>query len=365
MTASAENVGPRAAQRLLGHEVAEATFLEAWNSGRLHHAWLLTGPQGIGKATLAYRIARFVLAQGATTAGGLFGADSLAPKNLDIPADHPVARRVVSGGHSDLLTVERSMNAKTGKLRGEIVVEDVRRLSSFLALTTGEGQWRVVVVDVADEMNRSAANALLKGLEEPPPHTLFLLVSHMPGRLLPTIRSRCRTLGLSPLPEATVTALLSKARPEMTQDDARVLARLAEGSIGQALVLSDAGGLDLYHALVGLLSGLDRIDIRGVHALGDKVGRAGAEDAFVLLGRLLEGWLSGMIRSQSRGTEPREVLAGEAAVARNLFARGGLAKWLEVWDNVTRLFSQAGTANLDRKQVVISAFLALEQAARG
>lgn len=365
MTASGDRCAPRAAQRLLGHDEAELAFLEAWNAGRLHHAWLLTGPRGIGKATLAYRIARFVLAQGATVDCGLFGETPSAPTTLEVPSDHPIARRVASGGHSDLLTVERSVNVRTGKQRSEIVVEDVRRLSSFLALTTGEGRWRVVVVDVADELNRSAANALLKGLEEPPPRTVFLLVSHMPGRLLPTIRSRCRTLALAPLPEAVVMELLSEMQPDLAPDDVRTLARLAEGSIGQALVLAEAGGLDLYRELVGLLAGLDRLDVRALHALGDKVGRAGAEDAFVLLGRLLDGWLSGMIRAIARGSEPREVVPGEAATARKLFARGGLAKWLEVWENVSRLFSQAGSANLDRKQVVVSAFLALEQAARG
>lgn len=355
---------PRAARRLLGQEEAERAFLEAWNAGRLHHAWLLTGPRGIGKATLAYRIARFVLAQGSTADSGLFGAPAL-PESLEIAPDHPVARRVASGGHSDLLTVERSVNPRTGKPRGEIVVEDVARLSSFLGLTAGEGEWRVVVVDVADEMNRSAANALLKGLEEPPPRTLFLLVSHMPGRLLPTIRSRCRTLALAPLPEVAVRELLSEMLPDVAPEDGRVLARLADGSIGQALILAEAGGLGLYRELMDLLSGLDRLDVRALHTLGDKVGRSGAEDSFVLLGRLLDSWLSRMIRAGARGDEPREVVAGEAATARKLFARGGLAKWLEVWDNVGRLFSQAGSANLDRKQVVVSAFLALERAVRG
>jgi len=363
MSVAGKKCAPRAAQRLLGHEVAERTFLEAWNAGRLHHAWLLAGPRGIGKATLAYRIARFVLAQG-VVGGGLFG-DATPAADLDISPDHPIARRVASGGHSDLLTVERSVNMRTGKLRGEIVVDDVRRLSSFLALTTGEGQWRAVVVDVADELNRSAANALLKGLEEPPPRTLFLLVSHMPGGLLPTIRSRCRKLALAPLPEAVVTDLLSEMQPELASDDARTLTRLAEGSIGQALVLAESGGLGLYRELVGLLSGLDRLDVHALHALGDRVGRTGAEDGFVLLGRLLDDWLSGMIRARARGSEPREVVPGEGAAARRLFARGSLAKWLEVWENVSRLFSQAGSANLDRKQVVVSAFLALEQAVRG
>lgn len=367
MTDLPERPAPREATELVGHEGAERTFLDAWNSGRMHHAWLIAGPRGIGKATLAYRIARFVLAQGSGDGqgAGLFGEAVAAPESLVLPPDHPVFRRVASGGHSDLLTIERSINAKTGKLRGEIAVEDVRRLSKFLALTTGEGAWRAVVVDVADEMNRSAANALLKGLEEPPARTLFLMVSHMPGRLLPTIRSRCRTLTLQPLEPAVVGGLLQRFTPDMDTGDAMVLADMAEGSVGQALMLADTGGLELYRELVRLLSRLDRLDVRGVHALGDKVGRPGAEDAFSLLGSLLDDWLAAMIRGQARGETIPERVAGEAAAARTLWGRGGLAKCLEVWENVTRLFSQAGSANLDRKQVVVSAFLALEEVARG
>lgn len=355
---------PRQTTRLHGHEAAEREVLDAWNAGRMHHAWLIAGPPGIGKATLAYRIVRFVLAHGRDSAGLLANVAASAD-SLDTAPDDPVSRRVASGGHPDLMTVERSVNPRNGRLRGEIVVDDVRRLSSFLALTAAEGAWRAVVVDVADEMNRSAANALLKGLEEPPPRTLFLLVSNMPGRLLPTIRSRCRTLTLSPLDDAAVSRLLGEFAADIDAADAAALARLSEGSIGHALMLAESGGLELYRELVRLLSGLETMDVRAVHTLGDRLGRAGGEDAFALLGGLLDRWIAAMVRSQLRGTEASEIVPGEAEIARRLFARGGLAKWLEVWEKVCQLFSQAGSANLDRKQVVVSAFLALEQAARG
>ncbi len=339
---------PRKNRELSGHEAAEQTLLSAWNSGRMPHAWLISGPRGVGKATLAYRVARFVLAEAA--GGGLFGGEAPAADGLAVAADHPVARRVESGGHSDLLTVARSPDPKSGKPRGGIVVEDVRRLGSFLALTTGEGSWRVVVVDAADELNRSAANALLKGLEEPPSRTLFLLIAHMPGRLLPTIRSRCRALALAPLPEDTIVELLAAYAPDLESTEARALAQLSDGSIGQALTLAASGGLDLSHEVDRLMGGLRSLDVVAVHALGDKVGRAGAEESFLTVGRLLERSLAGRILQLARGDG-----AG----------RGGLAKWLEVWENVGRLFVQAGSVNLNRKQVVVSAFLALEAAARG
>lgn len=286
MTAGTDRPTPRQTTVLLGHEAAEGTFLAAWNSGRMHHAWLLGGPRGIGKATLAFRIARFVLA--ADDRGGLLAGAAPHADSLAIPDSHPVSRQVGNGSHPDLLTVERSVNPQLGKLRAEIGVDDVRRVSSFLSLTTAAGAWRVVVVDAADEMNRNAANALLKRLEEPPPRTLFLLVAHRPGRLLPTIRSRCRVLQLSTLGEGQLITLLATLAPGLPDGDALAIAGLADGSIGHALALADVGGLDLYRELVGLLTKPAGLEIRAVHALAGKVGRSGAEASFDMLGQLLD-----------------------------------------------------------------------------
>jgi len=195
--------GPRQAERLVGHDAALAAFHAAWRGGRLHHAWLIGGPPGIGKATLAFRIARWVLAGGPET-----------DASLALPPSHPAFRKVAIGSHPDLAVLERSENTKTGRMRTEIVVDDVRTLASFLRLTPAESDWRVAIVDPADDLNREAANALLKILEEPPPRALVLLVAHAPGRLLPTIRSRCRRLMLRPLAEAEVAALLGSFTPE-------------------------------------------------------------------------------------------------------------------------------------------------------
>ncbi len=357
-----ERPTPRQNTALLGHAPAEQVFLNSWKSGRLQHAWLLAGPRGIGKATLAFRIARFVLAAGEHA--GLFEGAQPPADDLALPVDHPVERQVASGGHPDLLTVERSVNPKTGKLRGEIVVEDVRRLSSFLALTTAAGAWRVAIVDTADEMNRNAANALLKGLEEPPARTLFLLVSHCPGSLLPTIRSRCRVLNLTALGEERVVRLLAVHRPDLSGEEVLAVARLSDGSVGRALALADAGGAALYRDLVGLLSQAGRLDIKGVHALAGKVGRPGADESFDILGQLVDRWLSGVVLGTARGVMPAEVVNGETAAALAWRSRSNLANWLEVWEKVARLFSQAGSANLDRKQVVINVFLTLQAVVR-
>src|SRR5213082_63315 len=248
---------PRANPDLLGHQAAEAELRRLFDSGRMPHALLLSGPRGIGKATLAFRLARFVLAQGGGDGGGpsLFGEDGVGgdagvgeeggSSGLAIPPESGTFRRVASGGHADLLTIERAYDPRRRRLRGEIVVGDTREIGTFLRLTPAEGGWRVVVVDGADEMNRNAANALLKMLEEPPSRALLLLVAHSPGRLLPTIRSRCRRFPLAPLPPAIVRQLLLRYRRDLDAETAATVTTLAEGSIGRAFDLAAADGVAL------------------------------------------------------------------------------------------------------------------------
>lgn len=351
---------PRTATDLIGHDAAERAFLDAWGSGRLAHAWLICGPRGIGKATFAYRIARFALAGGGG-GGGLFGG---APESLAIPPEHSVFRRVASGGHADFKVVERGWSDdKKTKLRTEIAVDDVRGVGAFLSLTPAEGGWRVVIVDAADDMNRSSANAILKVLEEPPRSALMLLVSHSPGRLLPTIRSRCRRLMLKPLPETTVIELLARSRPQLAAEDAQSLARLAEGSIGKALALDAVGGLALYREMIGLLAEIPRLDVAALHAFGDKLGRG--DDSFRTVSELFSWWVGRAAAVAARGGQGSgEVVAGEAALQRRLVGAAGLDRWIEVWEKITHLFDRADAVNLDRKQVVLNAFLALERACR-
>jgi DNA polymerase III subunit delta' len=352
---------PRDNPLLMGHEAAEALLLQAYRSGRLPHAWLFSGPRGIGKATLAFRFARFLFAEGAA-AGALFAAP---PTALAVAPDHPVFRRVASGGHADLLVVERSVDPKRKKLRSEIVVDDTRAIAGFLRLTPAEGAWRVVIVDGADMMNRNAANALLKILEEPPRKALLLLVSDNPGRLLPTIRSRCRILALKPLPDTEVRDALARYRPDLAAGDRAVLAQLAEGSIGRGLDLAAAGGLGLYRSLVRLIEGLPALDGAALHALAERLARGDGEDSYRLLGELLPGWVARMVALAAGGGEgERAALPGEAQTMRRLAGRRGLDQWVDVWENLTQLFASADEVNLDRKQVVLNAFFTLAEAAR-
>jgi DNA polymerase-3 subunit delta' len=355
-----DTLEPRANPELLGQEAAERAFLQAWRSGRLAHAWLLTGPRGIGKATLAFRIARFALAGGVQAPAGLFGEPE--PASLQMPTDHSVFRRVASGGHADFRLVERGWaDDKHSRRKSDITVDEVRDIGGFLALTPAEAGWRVVIVDSADEMNRSSANAILKILEEPPKRALLLLVSHSPGRLLPTIRSRCRRLALPPLANPLVAGLLRKHRPDLAEDEAKGLAALSGGSIGRALALHRQGGLALYGEMVGLLERLPQLPVTALHDFSDRIGRQ--SDHVALFGELWTSWLADAAASAAGGPS-RTVLAGEAELQQRLVARTGLERWSVLWEKTGALFERADAVNLDGKQVVLQAFLSLEKLCR-
>ncbi len=331
---------PRKTADLTGHDSAEAALLEAWRASRLHHAWLLHGPRGVGKATLAYRFARFLLAE--DVAGE---ADARRGDGLAIDPASPVFHRIASGGHADLLVLEPDRDPKTGAPKRGIGAENARRVDRFLALKPGEGRWRVVIVDTADAMNRHATNAVLKLLEEPPERVVFLLLSASPARLLPTIRSRCRRLALQPLVAADLGQVLRDRLPELGAKERAVLGRLAKGCPGQALDLAARGGLELQGRLSGLLDELPALDTARLHALGDSLARSGAEADFRTVGELLADWLAGQAK---------------AAGAR----RAELETWLGLWEKVSRLFADTERYSLDRKQVLLTAFAALQHALR-
>src|SRR5438105_3405022 len=349
---------PRANPDLVGHEGAERELRRLDEVDRLPHAILLSGPRGIGKATLAFRLARFLLASREERSGA-------AEDGLAIDRESGVFRRVAAGGHADLLTIERAYDARRRRLRGEIVVEDAREITGFFRLTAAEEGWRIVIVDGAEEMNRSAANALLKVLEEPPRRALLLLVSHSPGRLLPTIRSRCRRFPLAALERPAVMRLLRCYRPELAEPEAEALAMLCDGSIGRALELADAGGRSLYGAIVEMLSQVPRIDLARLHAFADQLARADAEDGYRAVGEMLSQLLARMAAGAARRRlgEP-EIVAGESAAMQRLAARADPARWAALREEIGQGFTAADDLNLDRKQALLGAFLAIEALAR-
>lgn len=364
---------PRAATELVGHDAAETRLLDAWASGRLPHGWLIGGPRGIGKATLAYRFARFVLAHGdpggAEDAGPSMFGDELppaVPDSLALDPGHPVFRRVASGGHADLRAIERGPTEDGKRMQTVIPVGAVRTACHGMAMTAGEGGWRVIIVDGAEEMNPNAANALLKVLEEPPPRALLLLVSHAPGRLLPTIRSRCCQLRLLPLPAERVGELLALYRPDLSENERAALAALADGSIGRALGLADANGISIQNDIVALMSGLPNLDMAAAHKFADRLARRDAEAMWRTAVDLMIRNLGALVSATARGQDlaSRGYSAPEAERLRHLQDPASLDRWVEVWEKSSRLFAQADSANLDRKQVMLSALGSMENAAR-
>lgn len=356
---------PRQALRLFGQDAAEAAFLAAHGSGRLHHGWLLAGPRGVGKATLAWRIARFLLALPPASEAGLFGAPA-APQTLDIAPDHPVARRVAAGADPGLAAITRSVSDNTGRMRDEIVVDDIRRLNRFFGLSAADGGRRVVLVDAADEMNTHAANALLKMLEEPPADATLLLISHQPARLLPTIRSRCRMLRLDPLNARDMQAALSQAGAA-PPDRPEYLTALAGGSVGEALRLLSLGGLELYAELVAILTSLPQIDRPRALALAETAAQRGAAGRFELLLGLIDTALARLAHTGATGTPPSpEAAPGEAQVLARLASdpQKGRA-WAEAAATITARARQGRAVNLDPAALVLDTVFSMQKTAAG
>ncbi len=353
---------PRETVTLFGQSEAEDAFLTAFNSDRLHHAWLLTGPRGTGKATLAWRIARFLLSTPDIAADDMFGAGA-PPTTLDIDENHPVARRMASGAEAGLMGVKRSVNDK-GRLRDQIVVDDIRKLSGFFQLSAAEGGRRVVIVDAADEMNVNAANALLKMLEEPPERATLLLISHQPSRLLPTIRSRCRTLRLSALNHDDMSRALTQAGIEIT-GDAPALSALAAGSVGTAIRLIEGEGLSLYAEIVNLFSTLPRLDRVRALALAERLSARGANEQLDMFYTLLEIALARLARTGASGLPPSpEATKGEAEAFARLAPHLHAAKaWADVSQSALSRARHGRAVNLDPGALVLDTLFKLQETA--
>jgi DNA polymerase-3 subunit delta' len=331
---------PRATFALFGHAQAEQKLLADYKSGRIAHAWLIGGPPGIGKATLAYRMARFALAHADPAAPAVQRATSLA-----VAPDSPASRRIASRAHPDLLVLERT-EGDNGALRSVITVDQVRRTVGFFGSTAGEGGWRVCIVDAADELKYpEGPNALLKVLEEPPPRALFLVVSHAPGRLLPTIRSRCRRLTLRPLDEADVVQAAVAALGDGADAAAlRQAAPAADGSVARAIALAGGPQLALRDKMNELLDRLPTTDPRALHTLGDSLERGG-DELFEIFVETARAWLSARL---DRTSDARR-----------------LARTAEAWERLNGAARDAEIYNLERKPLVFNVFSLLAEAARG
>jgi DNA polymerase-3 subunit delta' len=333
---------PRLAARLIGHDAAEAALLDAWRAQKLPHAWLIGGREGIGKATLAWRFSKFLLCAPDPTAALLREAH-----DLGVDPDAPAARQAMALAHPDLVVLRRSWNPNAKALRSEISVEDVRAALDLFHKSAGAGGWRICIVDSADDLNRAGANALLKMIEEPPPRSLFLILAHRPGQVLPTIRSRCRRLALEPLSAADIVRVVGGLGEPWAGTAPEALARAAaraQGSVRATLERIDPVAAETGALIDAAVARLPEVDFRQVHRLAEAVAARGAGAAFDTLMTALYDWLA----ERARG-------GGQAA---------RLASIADIWDKIRAATREAEAYNIDRKLHVLSVFAELSAAAR-
>ena len=348
---------PRETQALYGHQQAEHTLAAELASGKMHHAWLVSGAEGVGKATLAYRFARAALARPEDR--DVFG------ESLAVPSDTPASRQVTALSHPGLLVIRRGYDHKTKKVASTISVDDVRRLRGFLSLSAEQDGWRVIIVDSADDMNLNAANALLKALEEPPARTVFLVLSSAPGRLLPTIRSRCRVLALAPLTagdvrRAALAALTSADKRAPIEMELTTLEALSGGSVRRFLALLEGGGLALQAKIDTAFLSLPKLGSRALHVLADDLQPAAKEQKFTLFLELFQNMLARLIRAEATG----EGRASDVALAKRVIGAQRLATFAHLWETLAREQADTDALNLDRKALILAMFARLQAASQ-
>ncbi|MFA5581048.1 MAG: DNA polymerase III subunit delta' [Paracoccaceae bacterium] len=346
---------PRETPLLFGQQLAERDFLDAYGHGKLHHAWLITGPRGVGKATLAWRIARFLIAR---------PQDQGAPNDLAIPDDHPVSHRIAALSEPHLFLLRRPYDDKTERLAQTIPVDEVRRLKAFFTLSATEGGRRVVIIDSADDLNTAATNALLKLLEEPPKGVVLLLISHQPSRLLPTIRSRCRLLRCAPLGAQDMQAAMTQAGAVVNDAEAAALAALAGGSVGEAIRIGNMDGIELYAEITALMDSLPRLDRpRALRLAESAAGRQNGERFDLMLG-LFDTFLARLARSGAGLPPLVEAAPGETALMRRLSPDPHAGRiWAELQQNLSARTQQGRAVNLDPAALILDMLLRMNETA--
>jgi len=332
-----EELTPRSNPDLFGHEEIEKHLLNEYLLGRLPHAIILAGTRGIGKATLAYRIAKFLFAQKNNTK---------IPETFHVSPENPVFKRVVSLGHADILVIEREFDEKREKLKSEIPVDTARKIHPFLQKTAAEGGWRVVIIDGAEALNQNSQNAILKVLEEAPKDALLILTTSQPGAFLPTIRSRCRMVQMKSLSDDVMSKLLSRNLPSLSSADKVILLKMAEGSIGSAIEFYQNNGIQLYKEIFQILETLPRLDMVKLHELAEKLGKSSAEVSYYMAMNIILKFCENNIRSHYRGDLKQSAYGNQ--------------HFLSSWESISTLIKNIDNFNLDKRQGIIGAFLTLQ-----
>ncbi|MBK6897478.1 MAG: DNA polymerase III subunit delta' [Alphaproteobacteria bacterium] len=345
----------------LGHEEQEALLADLFVKDSLPHALILSGPKGIGKCTFAFRFARYLLKFGKVSEpqDSLFGGEAISfPKSMDVDLQDPVFSRVASGGHGDLLYIERAVDASKGKEKTSITVDSVRKIAPFLRKTSAEGGWRVVIIDDADTMNAAAQNAILKILEEPPKKVVIMLITHRIGELIPTIRSRSRVIGFSPLEKTTLRELLGRQGFVYSPKDMDLIVAFSEGSIGQALRFAEEEGPELFSEIASLFSAFPDWNWAVLHRFADGFGGPGTEKRYALFTQLLVWIFRTLVFARARGDAPLPEFLRGGGIER-MFQTVSLDRLLGITDALQGHFARTDFSNLDKRETVRSAFLVI------
>lgn len=359
---------PRLMHEIFGHEQPEAQILDLINSGHLHHALILSGQEGIGKSTFAYRLARYLLkhgvAAGEEEGGGLFGAPlpKARAESLHVDPEDQVCRMIAASGHPDLLSVEREFDEKKGRVKGSVSIEAVRRIAPFMHMTASFNGWRVVIVDDADTMTNEAQNAILKVLEEPPARTILLLVCHRPGMMIPTIRSRTRVVNFQPLRPEVFSMLLRRVEPGLRDADLKTLHAITGGSAGQGVRLIEEGGLEAIYKVAGLLSQWPEWDWPQIHGLAENISKPGQEDSYRSFIDVFTWSVEALVRARARQAAlPPPVDTPQMARMANHYS---FEQWLDICEKLKSHFAAADFASLDKRQAILGAFTIFDEARR-
>ena len=348
---------PRHMPFCLGQDNAEQTLIALHNIAHMPHGIIFSGPKGIGKATMAFRLTKFLLKNGGgdTNQNPLFNDAPSTPTSLDIPPDDRISRLVSSGGHPDLLTVERHYDPQKNKTPEALAVAELRKVEPFLRRTASEGGWRIVIIDDADTMNRNAQNALLKILEEPPKQTLIILIAHRAGALIPTIRSRARTLNFDPLTPEIIRNLLAQKGETISSAQSEILSAMAEGSFGKTCALLEQGGLDILDEILSILETLPRPDWTKIHAFADRLAKQGGTDDYATFTETILWLYKALSFAKARGQALNTEALNKPPLT-GILQNSSLAQLLKICENLSEAFDTTAKANLDKRQAVMNAF---------
>ncbi len=357
---------PQSMSFCLGHNDQEKMFIELFEKDSMPHAMIFAGAQGIGKSTMAFRLARFLLKNGKKDQNqdSLFGGDDVAHdiSSLDVPSDDPVFSRIASGGHADFLYIARNYDASKGKWDANLKVEALRKIEPFLRKTSSEGGWRIVIVDDADTMNRNAQNAILKILEEPPANVLIILITHRPGMLIPTIRSRTRFVQFSPLSSEILLDLLHKQsdHPVPSLDQMDILSSISEGSIGKAINFIDGGGFDTLIQIFDLLDEYPNWNWVKIHQFSSSISSPAQDKEYRMFVELLKWLFRQMLSLKARGGQDLPTFLQRDSLM-NIMSEMSLESLISITDGLKHHFDRVEFSNLDRRDAVRGCFLVISQ----